>query len=276
MTNSITYFYKELNINGSYQLPQNERLISSYNIENSDLSFIIPFFYNPSFIENFKNKYSSISILNKTTLLIDDLLKRYDLEDKKLDFYVLVCAIQKEYVKYFETPFDTKDEMSADFQGLQKEYSELLDLLHAYLQDANSIQKISFKSSTSVVFKNLFIIRDVFNVLVNNYDLTLDNFKQKKREILEDYTRIDLSKIGEKFKFETIQGLLNLITREKPSNLNFRNEDLRFVGSVLHLSQVSVSARSTEIILTDLKNLVSHSDISNLRNYLDRIGRYTI
>jgi hypothetical protein len=275
MSDSNTYKYKVLNINGSYEIPQVQRL-KTFEIHRCDLSFITPFFINPSYIENFKSNFSSITILENITVLIDELLKNNSLEEKKLDFYVLVCAIQKEYIKYFEMPFDTKDEMSADFQGLHKELSELLDLLHTYLQDANSIKKISFKSSTSVVFKNLFIIRDVLNTLLNNYDLTLDNFKQKKREILEDYTRNDLSKLGEKFKFETIQGLHNFITREKPSNVNFRNEDLRFVGSVLHLSQVSVSARSTEIILTDLKNLVSLTDISNLRNYLDRTGRYTI
>jgi hypothetical protein len=248
----------------------------SYDIQNCDLSFITPFFDNSSFLENFKNNYSSIAILENITLLIDELLKNNSLEEKKLDFYVLVCSIQKKYVKYFETPFDKEDEMSADFQNLHNEVSVLLDILYTYLQDANSIQKISFKSSTSVVFKNLFIIRDVLNALINNYDLTLDNFKQKKREILEDYTRIDLSKLGEKFKFETIQGLHNFISRGDLPNTKIVNNDLRFVGSILNLSQISINAKSHEIIFTDLKNLVSLTDISNLRNYLDRTGRYTI
>lgn len=275
MSDSNTYKYKVLNINGSYEIAQGQRL-RTFEIHRCDLSFITPFFINPSYIENFKSNFSYITILENITILIDELLKNNSLEEKKLDFYVLVCAIQKEYVKYFEMPFDTKDEMSADFQYMQKELSELLDLLHTYLQDANSIKKISFNSSTSVVFKNLFIIRDVLNTLVDNYDLTLDNFKQKKREILEDYTRNDLSKLGEKFKFETIQGLHNFISREDLSNTINRSEHLRFAGAVLALSQISINAKSHDIIYNDLKNLVSLTDISNLRNYLERTGRYTI
>lgn len=273
MIDSKTYIYKELNINGSYEISQNDRL-RSYDIQNSDLNFITPFFNNSSFLVSFKSNYSSISILNKTTELIDNLLKCYHLEDKKLGFYVLVCSIQNEYIKYFEIPFDTKDEMSADFQNLHNEVSELLDILYTYLRDANSIQKISFKSNTSVAFKNLFIIRDVSNALIKLYGLTLDNFKQKKQEILDDYTTYNLSKLDEKFKFETILGLHDFIIREKPSNTKISNKNLRFVGSILHLSQISINAKSHEIILTDLKNLVSPSDINNLRNYLKRPDRY--
>lgn len=273
MTNSNRYIYKELDINGSYNITQNERL-RSYDIQNSDLSFITPFFNNSSFLVSFKSDYCSISILNKTTVLIDNLLKRYHLEDKKLEFYVLVCSIQKEYIKYFETPFDTKDEMSADFQNLHNEVSELLDVLYTYLLDANSIEKISFKSNTSVGFKNLFIIRDVSNALIKLYGLTLDNFKQKKQEILDDYTTYNLSKLDEKFKFETILELHDFIIKGKPSNAKISNNDLRFVGSILHLSQISINSKSHEIILTDLKNLVSLSDINNLRNYLKRPDRY--
>lgn len=276
MTNSHTYFYKELNINGSYQLPQNERLISSFNIENSDLSFIIPFFHNPSFIENFKNKYSSISILNKTTLLIDDLLKRYHLEDKKLDFYVLVSAIQKEYINLYETPFDKKDSMNIDFQNLHKDVSMLLKIIRTYLLDANNIQAISIKTDSNTTFKNVFFIRDIMDALISKYGLTLENFELKKQLILDNYHPQKFSLLDEYFKYETILALHNFITREKPSNVNIRNKDLRFAGSILHLSQVCINAKVPEIIFTDLKNLVSHSDISNLRNYLDRIGRYTI
>lgn len=275
MTNSNTYFYKELNINGSYQTPRTESL-RSYDIQNSDLSFIIPFFNNSTFIENFKNNYSSISILNKTTVLIDDLLKHYHLEDKKLDFYVLVCAIQKEFINLNETPFDKKDSMNIDFQNLRKDVSMLLKIIRTYLLDANNVQAISIKTDSNTTFKNMFFIRDIMDALISKYGLTLENFELKKQLILDNYHPQKFSLLDEYFKYETILGLHNFITREKPSNVNFRNEDLRFVGFVLHLSQVSVSARSTEIILTDLKNLVSLTDISNLRNYLDRTGRYTI
>ena len=276
MTNSNTYFYKELNINGSYQLPQNERLISLFNIENSDLSFIIPFFHNPSFFENFKNNYSSISILNKTTVLIDDLLKRYHLEDKKLDFYVLVCAIQKEYINLYETPFDKNDSMNVDFQNLHKDVSMLLKIIRTYLLDANNVQAISIKTDSNTTFKNMFFIRDIMDALILKYGLTLENFEHKKQLILDNYHPRNFSLLDEYFKYETILALHNFKTREKPSNVNIRNEDLRFAGSILVLSQISINASSHEIILTDLKNLVSLTDISNLRNYLDRTGRYTI
>jgi hypothetical protein len=275
MTNSNTYIYKELNINGSYQLSQNERLISSYNIENSDLSFIIPFFHNPSFIENFKNNYSSISILNKTTVLIDDLLKRYHLEDKRLDFYVLVCAIQKEYINLYETPFDNRDRMNIDFQNLHKDVAMLLKIIRSYLLDTNNIQAVSIKTDSNTTFKNMFFIRDIMDALIFKYGLTLENFEVKKQLILDNYHPLKFSLLDEYFKYETILGLYDFIIREKHSNAKIRNRDLRFVGSILHLSQISINAKSHEIILTDLKNLVSTSDINNLNNYLKRPDRYT-
>ncbi|WP_434127579.1 hypothetical protein, partial [Enterococcus faecium] len=80
-----------------------------------------------------KKSHGSIAISNLITVLIDDLLKRYHLEDKRLDFYVLVCAIQKEYIKHYETPFDNKDRMNIDFQNLHKDVSMILKIIRTYL-----------------------------------------------------------------------------------------------------------------------------------------------
>ncbi len=274
MTNSNTYIYKELDINGSYQTPQN-RGLSNYEIENSDLSFIVPFFNNPSFLEIFKNSHSSIAILDKTTILIDDLLKRYHLDVKRLDFYILVCAIQKEYINHYETPFDNNDRMNIDFQNLHKDVLMLLKILRSYLLDVNNIQAISIKTDSNTTFNNIFFIRDIMDSLIAKYGLTLENFEGKKQIILDNYHPRKFSLLDEYFKYETILGLYNFITREKSSNPKISNNDLRFVGSILHLSQISINAKSHEIILTDLKNLVSISDINNLNNYLKRPDRYT-
>lgn len=274
MTNSSTYFYKELNINGSYQTLQNESL-RPYDIQNSDLSFITPFFNNPSFLEIFKINYSSIAISNRTSVLIDYLLKRYHLEDKKLDFYVLVCSIQKEYINLYETPFDNSDRMNIDFQNLYKDVTMLLKIIRTYLLDANNIQAISIKTDSNTTFKNMFFIRDIMDALIFKYGLTLENFEVKKQLILDNYHPQKFSLLDEYFKYETILGLYDFIIREKQSNAKISNRDLRFVGSILHLSQISINAKSHEIILTDLKNLVSISDINNLRNYLKRPNRYT-
>jgi hypothetical protein len=273
MTNSNTYFYKELNINGIYQTPRTESL-RSYDIQDSDLSFITPFFDNSTFLENFKNNHSSIAISNLTTVLIDDLLKRYHLEDKRIDFYVLVCAIQKEYINLYETPFDNRDRMNIDFQNLYKDVAMLLKIIHTYLLDANNIQAISIKTDSNTTFKNMFFIRDIMDSLISKYGLTLENFEYKKQLILDNYHPQKLSLLDEYFKYKTILGLHNFIIREKPANPKISNKDLRFVGSVLHLSQINTSAQSHEIIFTDLKNLVSPSDINNLRLYLKRTDRY--
>jgi hypothetical protein len=274
MTNSNTYFYKELNINGSYQTPRTESL-RTYDIQNSDLSFIIPFFNNYTFLGNFKNNHSSIAISNLTTVLIDDLLKRYHLEDKRLDFYVLVCAIQKEYINLYETPFDNRDRMNIDFQNLHKDVAMLLKIIRSYLLDTNNIQAVSIKTDSNTTFKNMFFIRDIMDALIFKYGLTLENFEVKKQLILDNYHPQKFSLLDEYFKYETILGLYDFIIREKHSNAKIRNRDLRFVGSILHLSQISINAKSHEIILTDLKNLVSTSDINNLNNYLKRPDRYT-
>lgn len=274
MTNLNTYIYKELDINGCYQTSQ-IRNLSNYDIENSDLSFIIPFFNNFSFIESFKKSHGSIAISNLITVLIDDLLKRYHLEDKRLDFYVLVCAIQKEYIKHYETPFDNKDRMNIDFQNLHKDVSMLLKIIRTYLLDPNNIQAISIKTDENTTFKNMFFIRDIMDSLISKYGLTLDNFEYKKQLILDNYHPRKFSLLDEYFKYETILGLYKFTIREKASNPKISNKDLRFVGSVLHLSQISINAGSCEIIFADLKNLVSTSDINNLNNYLKRPNRYT-
>jgi hypothetical protein len=274
MTNSNTYFYKELNINGGYKIPRTESL-RSYDIQNSDLSFIIPFFNNSTFIENFKINHSSIAISNLTTVLIDDLLNHYHLEDKQLDFYVLVCAIQKEYINIYETPFDNRDRMNIDFQNLYKEVAMLLKIIRSYLLDANNIQAVSIKTDSNTTFKNMFFIRDIMDALIFKYGLTLENFEVKKKLILDNYHPQKFSLLDEYFKYETILGLYDFIIKEKQSNAKISNRDLRFVGSILHLSQISINAKSHEIILTDIKNLVSTSDINNLNNYLKRPERYT-
>ena len=186
-----------------------------------------------------------------------------------------MCAIQKEYINHYETPFDNNDRMNIDFQNLHKDVLMLLKILRSYLLDVNNIQAISIKTDSNTTFNNIFFIRDIMDSLIAKYGLTLENFEGKKQIILDNYHPRKFSLLDEYFKYETILGLYNFITREKSSNPKISNNDLRFVGSILHLSQISINAKSHEIILTDLKNLVSISDINNLNNYLKRPDRYT-
>jgi hypothetical protein len=275
MTTSNLYHYKELNVNGSYKTPQTINIVN-IGISNCDLSFIFPFLTDKAFIETFKANYDFITIPNKIILLIDELLTTHKLESLKIEFYLLVCAIQKEYLHYYEDQIDVNDSLSLDFQNMNPEVDKLLEVIHDYLKDENSVQSISIKLQESVSFNNLFVIRDILNAVKENYKITLDNFEIRKNEILENYTKQKLNMLHEKFKYDIIVGLCNYLHRGNISKSKISNESLRFVGSILHLSQVNINAKSPEIIFTDLKNLVSLSDISNLRNYLKRPERYFI
>ncbi len=275
MTTSNLYHYKELNVNGSYKTPQTINIVK-IGISNCDLSFIFPFLTDKAFIESFKASYDFINIPSMTILLMDELLTKHKLESLKVQFYLLVCAIQKEYLHYYEDQIDVNDSLSLDFQNMNPEVDKLLEVIHDYLKDENSVQSISIKLQERVSFNNLFVIRDILNAVKENYKITLDNFEIRKNEILENYTKQKLNMLHEKFKYDVIVGLCNYLYGGNISKSKVSNESLRFVGSILHLSQVNINAKSPEIIFTDLKNLVSLSDISNLRNYLKRPERYFI
>ena len=237
--------------------------------------------FKDSFFNDFIRRYDFFTIHKTSRNSIDNLLEHYKFSNLNQNFYTLAAVLQCEYIYYITHPFTKEDiqNFGIDIETEYKDTEQMLDLLHFYLDDKvnakektvlNKLHSIDFKfkEKPHLKFENSFVFTTILNSLIKEYSLTLENFTERKNQILSNISNIPLNNIAEIHKLNIIKGLYELISKYGDKSI-IENQKYKFIAIFLHVCQIPVNSKSNEIILTkNIKELVTSNDIKNIRHYI--------
>lgn len=267
MAETNTYHWKKFTSSG-YKIT--DESVIEISTEGIQLSFIYPFIEDDSLITSFLKNHSSFTIDKKSKTLIEELIHHYKLPIESNSFCALGAVIQQDYIYYFENPINTSSGVYDDLEFEYLQFKQLFDLIEIQLvnEDLSRFENITVKFEEKFTFKSVFIFKELFTSLIEYYDLTAENFNEKKEEILKSKRSIKLDKLAEFHKLKHIKDLYKFITSKK-ENANVSNEDLRFVVCFLLLSQIPINQMAAEFTVPPNTKDVAISDINNLRKYIN-------
>lgn len=267
MEENKTYHWKQFSRN-KYILSVNQ----TSNISTKDLNFnsVLPFFEENGFIISFINKYSSFTIDKNSKKLIENLIQHYKLPFEIDSICLLSASLQEDYINYFENPINTSKKGFEDVEKEYLEYKKLFDLVekHLFNRHLDDFEHIIFGFKKPYTFKSIFVFKELMSSFIAYHDITIENFSEKKAEILVTKSNLKLDKLSEFHKLNYIQGLFNLITSQKEEE-TISNELLRFIVCFLLLSQIPVSKMASEFTLPSNPNDIAKTDINNIRKYIN-------
>lgn len=272
MRDSNTYFWKELTLDKKF-IEVETNVSSLIETTNSNLSFISAFFNESQFLNQFLTNHQFFTISNFAKKLIDSLLIKHKIHNLNSEFYLLSAIFQKEYIDSYQTPPDMGKRIFEDFQNERKDLEELLNVLHDKLKKGNGIlNSISFKTKgNTITINNFFIVKDVFDILITKYDLSIENFEERRIELIGETNNHKLGLFDEYQKWIFVKGLYNYISKDRMKNETLLNEDTRFVGSFMHIAQIPINKTQFEIIkIDDVNTLISINEIKYLHSFLTR------
>ncbi|HFG1537772.1 hypothetical protein [Flavobacterium psychrophilum] len=267
MEENKTYHWKQFSRN-KYILSVNQT--SNISTKDLNLTSVLPFFEENGFIISFINKYSSFTIDKNSKKLIENLIQHYKLPFEIGSICLLSASLQEDYINYFENPINTSKKGFEDVEKEYLEYKELFDLVekHLFNKHLNDFDRIIFSFKKSYTFKSIFVFKELMSSFIAHHGITIENFSEKKTEILASKSNLKLDKLSEFHKLNYIQGLFNLITSQKEEE-TISNELLRFIVCFLLLSQIPVNKMASEFTLPSNPDDVAISDINNIRRYIN-------
>ncbi len=265
-----TYHWKELTLNGKY-IDAASTIILPRDINDNALSSIIPFFKDAFLTPTFLEEYHFFTISSSAKNLIDTLLEDNKIYNLNSAFYLLSAIFQKEYINYYEHPPIMGKLLYKDYENIRNDLEKLLDILYIKLtKDNSAIKSVSFKIKKLITLNNFFIVSDILDALIIHYDLDLENFEKRKLELIEETNNIKLELIDEYQKWLLIKSLYDYISKEKPT-VKVLSEDIRFVGTFMHISQIPINKTHFEVSLKDgVNTIMSENEIKYLRTFLTR------
>ncbi len=275
MNESKTYLWKELNIGKKYTLISD---VSPCTIPNTNIDnrFILSF-YDISmgwdnFISDFLDNYEAITFPVTIKKLIDDLLEFQKIEDKNNEFYYLACIFQKVYISLKDSSRNVRYSDIKSFQDESIDLKLLLNILHDYLSNSPSkVKSISFKKNSPKRIENFFIINDILRILAEGYNLTLNNFENRKKELLNNTNNVKFDLLDEFYKYYFSLSLYKYISNEIAIDYKFLNAHLKFVTQFLHISQIPINKTYFEVPKSlMLDDFCSPDDLKYLRSFISR------
>jgi hypothetical protein len=267
MEENKIYNWKQFSRN-RYILYNNQHF--NISTKNLHLNSVLPFFEENGFIISFIDKYSSFTIDKNSKNLIENLIQHYNIPFDIDSICVLSASLQEDYINYFENPINTAKKGFEDVEKEYIEYKELLDLVEKHLWNKHlyDFKSIIFNFKKPYTFKSIFIFKELMSSFIAHHGITIENFSEKKTEILASKSNLKLDKLSEFHKLNYIQGLFNLITSQKEEE-TISNELLRFIVCFLLLSQIPVNKMASEFTLPSNPDDVATSDINNIRRYIN-------
>jgi hypothetical protein len=271
------YNWKTLNLQKQY-LSIKDVVSISFQTSNLKSSFFTPFLdtfeisKTPNIFDPFLKDYNAIRIPLKTKKLLDDLLLKNNIGNFNNEFYFLSCIFQEVYVRSIEKSNDLRMPLVTDFQDESKDLNKLLNIIHDKLKNGNTaISAISFKSRETKTINNFFIIKDILNLIINGYGINLDNFEERKLQLLENTNNIKFDLRDELWKYNFSKALYDFISKRDVTTDKILNKHIRFVGQFLCISQIPVIKTSFEVSNTkDLDSILEQSDIKYLSKFIFR------
>jgi hypothetical protein len=270
-----TYKYR-LYRNGSYFTNQEDcELITissgGFPIEMEEVDF-----------DQFLEKYDSILVPKDIYVLSKQLLEKYKFTYTTSEFISLLAAVQDHYLTFAEQ--DHTQTIFKDFETEDKDWNSLFTMIEAYLFRENSehdFSSINFSSVKRVVnnsgrliplsntasITNTFVVNDIYDALCKAWNITRENFFEKKKEFLKGTNKYAFSQAATSIKIEFTQVLNNLIF---PAVIQNKNEKNRCIGFILNLAQMSYYIKKEDLELNldqDLSfnlDLIAHQNVEHL------------
>ena len=218
--------------------------------------------------------FTKVRIPQKVYSLLKELLNHHDLSDSLNDFISLLVYCQ---YHYFFAKQEVITPMLEDFIYESKELGALMEILGEYLfaSNYNYLNTVSFRFKgrrKAVTIDNIFIVKEIYQSIINEYGLTKENFEERKRKILSaskvENTK-NITKPAKSFKKEVIRTIYQCLSDK---NLSLSDSDkLKFIGVFLSLCQIKDNDRNKTLYIFDsLKDAMGDVDIKNLRHYITR------
>jgi hypothetical protein len=221
-----------------------------------------------------KNYFPFVTALipAKIISLLQELLNEYGcLSDSIDDFTSLLVYCQHHFVTSTKKE---PTEISNNFIHVAKDLEALMNVLKDYLfaTDRKYINSISFKfigSKKTIAIDNFFIVDDIYRAIMFDFDLTKENFEERKQEIIslsevENIRRI--TKPAEWFK----KGIIKIIFWHLMDKGFSQTLSLKFIGVFLTLCQIKSNNRDKFFTSDSLKDLKADIDVKNLLHYVKR------
>lgn len=265
-SNQETYFWNIFSKKGYTEL--NRDLGISFQISEINFQELKPFFENDFIL--YHQNITSFTIAKSSKKLIDELIDVYNLKLNNVTLYGLSAILQKDYINYHDIPINTSSGEWDDIEYFNVELHKLFYFIEMQLKNQSlaSFNDITVNFGEKTEFKSVFIFKEIFDSLIHFYKINLENFEDVKSEKLAQIANIRLDKLPEYHKLKYIQGLFKLVTSDG-SLKNITNNNLRFIGCFLLLSQIPVNSLANELTVPNNPKDIHISDINNIRNYLN-------
>ena len=268
------YKWKNLSDNGKY-VETTDTILIDVQLESSDFLFISPYFKEllngNDIFHVFLSNYKKIFIPNYSIHLIDSWLTNNGIERYNYHFYVIACIFQEIYITSIENHSALNQPLVLQFQDESKDLKLLLDIIRDWMEgDRLKTRSISFKGKKTRTINNFFIVNDMFNMLIEKYGLTLDNFDIRREKLISNTNNIKFDEQDEYWKYLFCSSLLKF----KTGNNNvgkISNLDIKFIGQFLSIIQIPIKKSSFELLTSiELSRLLTLDDLKYLRTFIKR------
>lgn len=275
MSDLKTYLWKELNIYGKYiSISQADTI--SFSLDDINRSFVLSF-YEESFgwenyIDDFLSTHNEATMPLKAKKLIDELLRLNNIIGLNIEFYTLACIFQKAYIHLIENPRNMRLPGMKDFQNESTELKILLQIIHDNLNNIPpKVASISFKGKKTETVKNFLIVNDILRLLAEGYNLTLENFERRKKELLDNTNNVKFDSLDEFYKYYFSLSLNNYISNVISSDSKFSSAQLKFVLQFLHITQIPINKSFFEVPSSaKLEDYCTLDNIKYLHSFISR------
>lgn len=208
----------------------------------------------------------SINSLN----FLKSLISKYDLLNFEMYFLNLGINLQNSFILYQDS---YNDAILDDFKSEDREYKNLLNIIEEYLfNDNNVLHSISFnfnrKNFSTSPFKNKYILSDLMVAITKHLNITVKNFHERQRQILESNVQIKKGKGDEYIRTKFVRELFTFLKKQKPVSSNY--SILKFIGCFLHIFQIPFYSTIQEIQIDSIEDEIKLIDVGLMRIYIDR------
>lgn len=249
--------YRDIELIQQSEIPNLEFRAINENIDLSGFSFSKPI-KTISLPQQIKNKF-------------EQLFCKYQISEFSNQLISFGAVLQSTYINNIH---DTDDPLLRDFDLESKELEKLLDCLENFIFEKNrkdlySIQ-FTFQRNKPISLKNYFVVSDIYSAICQGFDISKENFAERKIELLSKTNQFKVHLHSEYTKSVGIQFLFEIL------NENIKiNSKLRFVGAFLSLCFITTNNKNLEFNnSSNLEDLLKSIDLHNLNHYIKRPKNY--
>jgi hypothetical protein len=223
---------------------------------------------------SFESSYNRLSIEKSKDDLLKKLLAQYSLSNHLNELRTYISFTQNTFNDYKTEIY--QNDLLSNFQSEKFDQEPFLNFLESYLENEERMElhsvNFKFEKKETLTVRNFFVIKTILDSICAGLDLNLNNFAERKEQILLNRNDFKFSKGDEYVKTEIINSLYRFLLGEKFN----QTKALRFIGVFLHLSNIRSNNNEEKELLDTLDSNLQIIDVNNLRQYIKRPPNFYI